>query len=127
MSVESVRRILETGEKVVSLDSTIWTEEKMTLIDFVPDPNSAQPDSLIAAASIPQNVDQALSSLNFRESEVIKMRFGIGYENPFTLDEVGKRFGLTRERIRQIERSSMQKLKRSKSASALRSLVEVYR
>ncbi|MGH7901598.1 MAG: sigma-70 family RNA polymerase sigma factor [Thermodesulfobacteriota bacterium] len=127
MSVESVRRILETGEKVVSLDSTIWTEEKMTLIDFVPNPNSAQPDSLIAAASIPKNVDQALSSLNFRESEVIKMRFGIGYENPFTLDEVGKRFGLTRERIRQIERSSMQKLKRSKSASALRSLVEVYR
>ena len=127
MSVEGVRRILESGEKVVSLDSTIGAEEKMTLIDFVPDSDSPQPDSLIAAASIPQNVDRALSSLNFREREVIKMRFGIGYENPFTLDEVGKRFGLTRERIRQIERSSMQKLKRSKSASALRSLVEVYR
>lgn len=125
MSVEGVRRILESGEKVVSLDSTIGTEEKMTLIDFVPDSDSPQPDSLIAAASIPQNVAQALSSLNFREKEIIKMRFGIGYENPFTLDEVGKRFGLTRERIRQIERSSMQKLRRSKSASALRSLVEV--
>lgn len=127
MSVEGVRRILETGEKIVSLDSTIWTDEKMTFIDFVPDPNSPSPDSLIAAASIPKNVDHALSILNSREREVIKMRFGIGHENPFTLDEVGKRFGLTRERIRQIERSSIQKLKRSKSATALRSLVEVYR
>lgn len=126
ISVEGVKRILETGEKVVSLDSTIWAEEKMTFIDFVPDPNSTSPDSLIAAASIPKNVDYALSMLNFREREVIKMRFGIGYENPSTLDEVGKRFGLTRERIRQIERSSIQKLKRSKSARVLRSLVEVY-
>jgi DNA-directed RNA polymerase sigma subunit (sigma70/sigma32) len=49
MSVEGVRRILEAGEKVVSLDSTIGTEEKMTLMDFVPDPDSAQADSLIAA------------------------------------------------------------------------------
>ncbi len=127
MSVEGVKRILETYEKIVSLDSTIWSDEKMTFIDFVPDPNSPLPDSIIAAASIPQNVDNALSMLNFREREVIKMRFGIGYENPSTLDEVGKRFGLTRERIRQIERSSIQKLKRSKSSSVLRSLVEEHR
>lgn len=125
-SIEVVKRVLGASEKVVSLDSTIWQGEKMTLMDFVADPNSLLPDSLIAAASVPKNVNDALLMLSSREREVLKMRFGIGYGNSFTLDEVGKKFGLTRERIRQIERGALEKLNRSKSAPSLKSLIEEY-
>lgn len=127
MSIEGVRRVLEKGEKVVSLDSNVWDEEKMTYMDFIPDTNFLSPDSLIAAASIPRSVNDALLILTPREREVVKMRFGIGYENPSTLDDVGKRFGLTRERIRQIERKALERLRRSKSAPVLKSLMEVHR
>jgi RNA polymerase primary sigma factor len=124
MSVEGVKRVLGANEKVIRLNSPVWQGEKMTLMDFVSDINATPPDSLIAAASIPKNIDDALSLLNPREREVIKMRFGIGCENTFTLDEVGRHLGLTRERIRQIEKRALQRLGRCKSAITLRSLIE---
>jgi RNA polymerase primary sigma factor len=124
MSVEGVKRVLGANEKVIRLNSPVWQGEKMTLMDFVSDINATPPDSLIAAASIPKNIDDALSLLNPREREVIKMRFGIGCENTFTLDEVGRHLGLTRERIRQIEKRALQRLGRCKSAIILRSLIE---
>ncbi len=126
MSVEGVKRVLRAGEKVVRLNSPLWQGEKMTLMDFVDDPNLVPADSLIAAASIPKNVDDALGLLNFRERQVLKMRFGIGRENPSSLDEVGRHLGLTRERIRQIEKRALERLVRSRSASTLRSLIEEY-
>lgn len=124
MSVEGVKRVLGANEKIVRLNSPVWQGEKMTLMDFVSDTNAVPPDSLIAIASIPKNIKDALSLLNTREREVIKMRFGIGYENPSTLDDVGRHLGLTRERIRQIEKRALERLRRSKSAIALRSLIE---
>jgi RNA polymerase primary sigma factor len=124
MSVEGVKRVLGANEKVVRLNSPVWQGEKMTLMDFVSDTNAVPPDSLIAAASIPKNINDALSLLNPREREVIKMRFGIGYENTSTLDEVGRHLGLTRERIRQIEKRALERLGRCKSAINLRSLIE---
>ncbi|HWP93871.1 MAG TPA: sigma-70 family RNA polymerase sigma factor [Thermodesulfobacteriota bacterium] len=126
MPVESVNRILESGEKVISLDSSARSGEKMTYMDFIPDTNFLPPDSVIAASSLPKNLDEALLILTPKEREVIKMRFGIGYENTYTLDDVGKRFGLTRERIRQIERRALERLKKSRLAPALKSLLELY-
>ncbi|MGQ0792892.1 MAG: sigma-70 family RNA polymerase sigma factor [Deltaproteobacteria bacterium] len=125
MSVESVKRTLGAYERVISLDASVWYDDKMSLVDFVPDPNLLLPDSLIAVNSLPNKLDSALMTLTHREREVLKMRFGIGYENPSTLDEVGRQFGLTRERIRQIERKALQRLKRSKSAPILKSLLEI--
>lgn len=81
---------------------------------------------LIAAASVPKSRDHALLVLSPREREVLKMRFGIEYENPSTLEVVAKRFDLTKERIRQIERDALQRLKRSNSAPALKSLIKEY-
>ncbi len=126
MSVESVKRVLEAGGKAISLDSVVWQDEKKTLIDFVAGSESLPPDSLITAAAIPQSVNDALLAVDPRQREVLKMRFGIGYENPYTLDEVGCHLRLTRERIRQIEMEALRKLGRSKSAPALKSLIERY-
>ena len=125
ISSESVKRVLRANEKVVCLDSPVWEGEKTTLKDSIPDPNSEPPDSLIASASLPQSVDEALLILSPREREILKMRFGINYENPVTLDEIGKGLDLTRERVRQIEKRSLEKLRKSDFAPALRSLMEV--
>lgn len=124
MTVEGVKRVLQANEKAVSLDSPIWSGERATIMDFLADSSSYIPDSLITAASIPNTVNDALSMLSPREREVLKMRFGIGYDNPLTLDDIGKHLGLTRERIRQIEKSALDRLRRSKSSAVLRSLVE---
>jgi RNA polymerase primary sigma factor len=125
ISSESVKRVLRANEKVVCLDSPVWEGEITTLMDSMPDPNSEPPDSLIASASLPQSVDEALLILSPREREILKMRFGINYENPVTLDEIGKGLDLTRERVRQIEKRSLEKLRKSDFAPALRSLMEV--
>ncbi len=119
-----VKQVLVANENIIHLDSPVRHGEKMTFMELIADPNSLLPDSLMATASIPESVSNVLSVLNTREREVIKMRFGIGYENPSTLDEVRKRFGVTRERIRQIEKRAIEKIKRSKSAPALKSLIE---
>ncbi len=69
-------------------------------------------------------MNEALVDLTTREREVIKMRYGIGYDDSFTLDYIGQKFGLTRERIRQIEKQTIVKLKKSHSSEVLKSLYE---
>ncbi|HKQ32121.1 MAG TPA: sigma-70 family RNA polymerase sigma factor [Thermodesulfobacteriota bacterium] len=126
MSVENVKQVLESGNGgcTVRLDSPVWDGERMTLMDYIPDSVTAPVDSLIAEVSIPQKVESALHMLDEREREIVKMRFGIGFEGTFTLDEIGKKMGLTRERIRQLEKKALSTLRHSDSAPALRSLIE---
>ncbi|MCZ6865440.1 MAG: RNA polymerase sigma factor RpoD/SigA [Candidatus Dadabacteria bacterium] len=127
MSVENVKRILESsGNRVVCLDTPVYDGEKATYLDYLEDSSSLVVDSLIAEISIPGNINSALLRLTEREREVVKMRFGIGYECAYTLDEIGKKFHLTRERIRQIEKKALERIRRSKSAPVLRSLMDVY-
>ncbi|MGB7292627.1 MAG: sigma-70 family RNA polymerase sigma factor [Thermodesulfobacteriota bacterium] len=125
MSEANINWVLGDNDKVVSLDTTLQGQS-MSLIDVFADPKSVPADSLIAAALLPKSLEAALSELNTREREVVKMRFGIGYENALTLDEVGKRFSLTRERIRQIEKSALEKIKNSSSGTILKSMIEAY-
>jgi RNA polymerase primary sigma factor len=127
MSVENVRQVLESGNgtNMVRLDSPIWNGEKATYMDYMEDSESMPVDILIAEVSIPSSIEHALSILEEREREVVKMRFGIGHTQSYTLDEIGKTFGLTRERIRQIEKKSLQKIRESASAPALKSLIEI--
>ncbi len=126
MSVENVRQVLEShnGRNMVRLDSPVWNGEKATYMDYIEDSDTLPVDTLIAEVSIPSNIDDALNILGDREREVIKMRFGIGYAQPSTLDEIGKRFGLTRERIRQIEISALRRIRESPYAPALKSLID---
>ncbi len=125
MSEANINWVLGDNDKVLSLDTALQGQN-MSFIDVFADPRSVPADSLIAAALLPKSLEEALSELNSREREVVKMRFGIGYENAFTLDEVGKRFSLTRERIRQIEKSALDKIKNSSSGTILKSMIEAY-
>jgi len=125
MTEESINWVLGKNDKVVSLDATVMGD-KMTFLDVVADPNSIPADTLITAASVPQSLGKALLMLSFREQEILKMRFGLGHENASTLDEVGKRFSLTRERIRQIEKGALEKIKNSNTGTILKSLIEEY-
>lgn len=126
MSVENIRQVLDSGKgnNVVRLDSPVWNGDRATYMDYIADSDTVPVDSLIAEVSIPENVEHALHLLDIREREIIKMRFGIGYEGNFTLNEIGKRFNLTRERIRQIEKKALSTIRNSEWAPALRSLIE---
>lgn len=126
ISTRSVKRVLDAEKKTLTLDSPVWDGENATFLDFIADTRVSSADSIIANISIPRNINEALLKLSQREREVIKMRFGIGYEESLTLDEIGRKFSLTRERIRQIEKKALVRLRKSKHAPALRSLIQSY-
>ena len=124
ISVEGVKRVLEATKEVVQLDSPVLDGEKTTLLDFIPDEVTGTPDYAVAKATLTTNIKDALSTLTPREEQILKMRFGIGFETTFTLDEIGKHFRLTRERIRQIEKRALEKLEDSEVGAILKSFLE---
>ncbi len=114
ISVEGVKRILDaTTNDAVRLDTPILDGEKATLLDFVADDGSPAPDSVMAMDGLMKRIRESFDILTPREEEIIRLRFGIDKESTYTLDEIGKRFDLTRERIRQIEKAALEKLQRS--------------
>jgi RNA polymerase primary sigma factor len=125
ISVKHVKRILESTNDIVYLDSPVFVEgEKISFLDFVADEKSAGADSLVAKAELRERVDEALSSLSDREKEIISMRFGMDNDTVYTLDEVGKRLNLTRERIRQLEENAIKKIAESERREILESFCE---
>ena len=124
ISLDGVKRILESTNEVVQLDTPVFDGEKATLLDFIPDEGSPVPDKIVAESSLTDRIQGALKALTPREEEIIKMRFGINIQSTYTLDEIGKKFDLTRERIRQIEKKALEKLAKSDTESVLKSFLE---
>jgi RNA polymerase primary sigma factor len=124
ISIEGVKRVLDATKDVVHLDSPILDGEKTTLLEFIPDEGSPTPDSAVAKSTLTEKIKGALSTLTQREEQILKMRFGIGFETTYTLDEIGKYFSLTRERIRQIEKRALEKLEDSEIGGMLKSFLE---
>jgi len=124
ISIEGVKRVLDATKDVVHLDSPILDGEKTTLLEFIPDEGSPTPDSAVAKSTLTEKIKGALSTLTPREEQILKMRFGIGFETTYTLDEIGKYFSLTRERIRQIEKRALEKLEDSEIGGMLKSFLE---
>jgi RNA polymerase primary sigma factor len=124
ISIEGVKRILESTNDAVHLDSPILDGEKTTLLDFIPDEGSPTPDSAMAKDMLVRRIKEALLTLTPRENEIVKMRFGIDQDATYTLDEIGRKFELTRERIRQIEKRALEKLAISDLGEILRSFLE---
>ena len=105
--------------------SSVKKESELeSLLDFIPDEGSPVPDRIVAESSLTERIKGALKALTPREEEIIKMRFGIDMESTYTLDEIGKKFDLTRERIRQIEKKALEKLAKSDVGEVLKSFLE---
>lgn len=111
MEPERVREILKIAQKTTSLETPIGDEEDSLLGDFIPDDRTISPYEATSKQLMHENLDEALSGLTERESKVLQMRFGLNGSKPLTLEEVGKNFGVTRERIRQIESKALRKLR----------------
>ena len=124
MSVERVREIQRMAQEPASLESPVGEEEDSSLGDFVADENAEAPGKAADRAMVAQQINQALKSLTPREETVIRLRFGLDDGRPRTLEEVGRDFGVTRERVRQIEAKAIRKLHSRKCLALLNGLIE---
>ena len=124
MSVERVREIQRMAQEPASLESPVGEEEDSSLGDFVADENAEAPGKAAARAMVAQQINLALKSLTPREEKVIRLRFGLDDGRPRTLEEVGRDFGVTRERVRQIEAKAIRKLHSRKCLTLLNGLIE---
>jgi len=114
-----VSRILKITNESVSLDSPV-DGERRTLYDFIEDEESSSPDQLVVDFELKESIRKSLALLSVKEEEVLRMRFGIDRSDVVTLDDIGMKFKLTRERIRQIEKKALRKLSVSRMKEALK-------
>ncbi len=119
-TVREVRDVLRIAQQPVSLEKPIGEEEESELGDFVEDQTAESPFELASEHLRKENLRRALAALPEREREVIELRFGLTGERPYTLEEVGRAFNVTRERIRQIENHTLKKLEALPEAQRLR-------
>ena len=120
MSTDRVRKILKMMQEPVSLATPVGEEEDSKLEDFIEDKNSPNPVKKTNQYRLQIELEKVLNSLTQRESEIIRLRYGIGIGYPSTLEEVGKKFGVTRERVRQIEAKAIRKLRHPSRCKSLR-------
>jgi RNA polymerase primary sigma factor len=121
MGVDKVREVKKFVREPISIDAPLGKNEESHVADFIQDEAVLSPSDRAIHSSLRENIKEALNSLTGREAEVLKMRFGLSDGNEHTLEEVGQRFKVTRERIRQIEAKALNKLKRCKEAYRLKS------
>jgi len=121
MSDAEIREILRISQTTVSLETPIGEEEDSELGDFIEDEDAVRSFDAVASQLDKDGVNEALNMLPYRERKVIELRFGLKGEHPRTLEEVAKRFGVTRERIRQIEAKALAKLQAIDKTRNLRS------
>ena len=119
-TVREVRDVLRMAQQPISLEKPVGEEDDSALGDFVEDQTAESPFELAAERLRRENLRRALAALPEREREVIEMRFGLTGERPYTLEEVGRAFNVTRERIRQIENHTLKKLEALPEAQRLR-------
>ncbi|WP_312018801.1 RNA polymerase sigma factor SigB [Modestobacter marinus] len=120
LTPERITELLEYSRDLVSLDQTVGADEESRLGDFIEDADAAVAEDAVAFQMMKGDVRNVLKTLEDRERDVVIMRFGLDGEQPRTLEQIGKRFGLSRERVRQIERETMTKLRAPQRADALR-------
>ena len=121
-SVRDVRDILRVAQMPISLEKPIGDDEESELGDFVADEGAESPFESATESMQRQDIQRALGALPVRERQVIELRFGLRGNEPMTLEEVGRAFGVTRERIRQIETNTLKKLQQLPEAQRLREL-----
>ncbi len=111
IDVRKVREAMQHTSRHLSMDAPFNEEDDNSLLDVLPDDECASPDEDMMDESVKIDIERALSMLHPREAEITRLYFGIGREHPLTLEEIGKRFDLTRERVRQIKEKALRKLR----------------
>ncbi len=124
MPVEKVREILRVAQEPVSLETPIGEEEDSHLGDFIPDEDAQAPVDAASMALMHEQLTEVLKTLTPREARVLSLRYGLEDGNPKTLEEVGKEFNVTRERIRQIEAKALRKLRHPSRSKKLRDFLD---
>ncbi|OGZ54754.1 MAG: RNA polymerase sigma factor RpoD [Candidatus Ryanbacteria bacterium RIFCSPLOWO2_01_FULL_48_26] len=119
LDIDKVRHIQKISQEVLSIETPIGDEEDSTLSDFIPDEKNFTPSQLAARALLRDLIKEILIDLSDREQKILKMRFGLEDGVNHTLEEVGKAFGVTRERIRQIEAKALEKIRNHDKSNAL--------
>ncbi len=125
MPVERVRAVLKMAQQPISLQSPVGDGEDASVGDFIEDKSSENPADLTSFGLMKDKLGAVLASLNEREREVLKLRFGIGDGHARTLEEVGKQFAVTRERIRQIEAKALRKMRHPTRLRQLNGFLEI--
>ncbi|GAB2969397.1 sigma-70 family RNA polymerase sigma factor [Saccharothrix stipae] len=120
LSPEKVVDLLDHARDPVSLDMPVGTEEDAPLGDFIEDSDATDAESAVISGLLQDDLRRVLATLDPREQSVIRLRYGLEDGQPRTLDQIGKQFGLSRERVRQIEREVMSKLRQGERAAKLR-------
>ncbi len=123
-TAEKVREIMKISQEPVSLETPIGEEEDSHLGDFIEDAEVEAPSDAASFTMLQEQLQEVLNTLNVRERKVIQLRFGLQDGHPRTLEEVGREFGVTRERIRQIESKTLGKLRHPNRSSALRDFLD---
>ena len=124
MPLEKVRRVLKIAKEPLSLETPIGDEENSHLGDFIEDKNAILPIDAAIQSNLRETTTRTLALLTPREERILRMRFGIGINKDHTLEEVGQRFSVTRERIRQIEAKALRKLKHPSRSRILRTFLD---
>ncbi len=124
MPVDKVREILRVAQEPVSLETPIGEEEDSHLGDFIPDDDSPAPADAASMLLLKEQLNDVLKTLTPREAKVLALRFGLEDGHPHTLEEVGSEFGVTRERIRQIEAKALRKLRHPSRSKKLRDFID---
>jgi len=122
---DKVRKVLKIVKEPVSLETPIGDDEESSLGDFVEDRQTLSPADAAMALSLEEQTRKVLATLTPREEQILRMRFGIEEKTDFTLEEVGQRFAVTRERIRQIEAKALRKLRNPARAKSLEAFIDV--
>ncbi len=122
---DKIRKVLKIAKEPISMETPIGEDDDSNLGDFIEDQSAISPMDSATNASLSEIVREILASLTPREAKVLMMRFGIGMNTDHTLEEVGKQFDVTRERIRQIEAKALRKLRHPSRSERLRSFIEM--
>ncbi|MGD9552135.1 MAG: RNA polymerase sigma factor RpoD [Candidatus Caldatribacteriota bacterium] len=124
LPLEKIKEIIKTAQEPVSLESPIGKEDDSHLGDFIEDEDSPAPPKIASHTLLKEQLDSVLKTLTYREKRVLELRFGITDGHPHTLEEVGREFGVTRERIRQIEAKALRKLRHPSRSKKLRDYLD---
>ncbi|MEJ2682559.1 MAG: RNA polymerase sigma factor RpoD, partial [Gammaproteobacteria bacterium] len=124
MPEDKVRKVLKISKEPISMETPIGDDEDSSLGDFIEDQNLSSPSDIATTEGLKESIRDVLSGLTAREAKVLAMRFGIDMNTDHTLEEVGKQFDVTRERIRQIEAKALRKLRHPTRSEQLRSFLD---